>query len=139
MKNCKHCNTALVGRSDKKYCNDLCRSKFNNKRISQSYAFYKMSAFTQANNNKSSIDWIYQQLYNKMKTWDSFKGNREVHIVLEGGELIKLIKQAKAMHREEHGQTWDKSLDNLKARGMNEMRAYTDFDDYYAEKFGGDK
>lgn len=48
-------------------------------------------------------------------------------------QAIKIMK--KAMHKEEHGQTWDKSLDNLKARGMNEMRAYTDFDDYYAETF----
>ena len=57
-------------------------------------------------------------------------------IELERDLTLADWNKAKAMHREEHGQTWDKSLDNLKARGMNEMRAYTDFDNYYNETFG---
>jgi hypothetical protein len=30
---CLHCNKPLKGRSDKKYCNHLCRNEFNNLRI----------------------------------------------------------------------------------------------------------
>lgn len=73
-----------------------------------------------SNNKQTSVEWL-------------------VHHLIDYGFDLSLhqfeIEQAKAMHREEHGQTWDKSLDNLKARGMNEMRAYTDFDDYYNETF----
>ena len=73
-----------------------------------------------SNNKQSSVEWFLNEL-------------------IKEGYIKRLpvtqLQQAKAMHREEHGKTWDDSLDNLKARGMNEMRAYTDFDDYYAEKF----
>ncbi|HJV20832.1 MAG TPA: hypothetical protein VJ552_13190 [Sediminibacterium sp.] len=29
-KNCLHCNKAIVGRADKKFCNDYCRSSYHN-------------------------------------------------------------------------------------------------------------
>lgn len=48
MTHCKTCDAPLlVGRSDKKYCNDLCRSRFNNKRVAQSSVLYKKGMFTQ--------------------------------------------------------------------------------------------
>ncbi|WP_430614553.1 hypothetical protein [Flavobacterium sp. JP2137] len=31
MKNCLECGTKLVGREDKKFCNDSCRNSYNNK------------------------------------------------------------------------------------------------------------
>ena len=83
------------------------------------------------NNKQSSVEWLWSELRDKFswETGEMYDSNKLV--------LVKILEQAKAMHKEEHGQTWDKSLDNLKARGMNEMRAYTDFDDYYKETFGG--
>ncbi len=30
-KNCLNCKKNLIGRSDKKFCNDYCRNEFNNK------------------------------------------------------------------------------------------------------------
>ena len=81
-------------------------------------------------NKQSSIDFLLKELEEigvlNIKNCD---WSDEV-------DVKKAIEQAKAMRRKEHGKTWDDSLDNLKARGMNEMRAYTDFDDYYNEKFG---
>ena len=47
------------------------------------------------------------------------------------------IAEAKAMHKEEHGKTWDDAMENMKARGGNDMRAWTDFDEYYNETLGG--
>lgn len=45
---CKTCDTPLlVGRSNKKYCSDLCRSRFNNKRVGQSSILYKKGMFIQ--------------------------------------------------------------------------------------------
>ena len=29
--NCKECNAKMVGRSDKKFCDDFCRNTFNNR------------------------------------------------------------------------------------------------------------
>lgn len=31
MKNCLECGEAIIGRSDKKFCDDACRNLFNNK------------------------------------------------------------------------------------------------------------
>jgi hypothetical protein len=49
MNTCKNCNTTLVGRSDKKYCNDLCKSRFHNKAKNQNQTgvLYKKGMFTQ--------------------------------------------------------------------------------------------
>lgn len=47
------------------------------------------------------------------------------------------LRQAKAMHKDEHSNTWDKSVDDYKKRGGNDMRHWVDFDDYYNETFGG--
>ena len=52
---------------------------------------------------------------------------------------MEILEQAKAMHRQEHGQTWADSIWNLQERRMNEDRAHDDFDDYYEEEYGGNK
>jgi hypothetical protein len=74
-----------------------------------------------SNNKQSIIDFLIKQ--------------KEKYGMIINDDL----RIAKEMHRKEHGQTWDKSLDNLKARGLNEMRAWVDFDEYYNETFGGNK
>jgi hypothetical protein len=65
----------------------------------------------------------------------------ELFLFQEGipDELEQAYKQAKAMQKQQHGKTWDDSMESMKARGGNDMRAYTDFDDYYAETYGGNK
>ena len=88
-----------------------------------------------SNNKQGSVEWLAEQLKAKMQMWNSTKNYQEFHIVLEAGDFAKLIEQAKAMHKEEHGKTWDKSMENFEARGMNEMRAWVDFDEYYNETF----
>ena len=79
-------------------------------------------ANTMSNNKQSSVEWLVQEL--RKFYAEPWKYDKQI-----------IIEQAKAMHRKEHGKTWDDSLDNLKARGMNEMRAYADFDEYYNETF----
>jgi hypothetical protein len=71
---------------------------------------------------KSSVDWLIEHY--------TF-----ADLTAESWEMIK--QKAKEMHKEEHGKTWDAAMDNFKARGGNDMRAWADFDDYYAETFGG--
>ena len=74
-----------------------------------------------SNNKQSSVDWFLDEL-------------------IKEGYIKRLpvtqLQQAQAMHKEEHGQTWDKSMENFEARGRNEMRAWVDFDEYYNETFG---
>ena len=53
------------------------------------------------------------------------------------GVFYELLEQAKVMEKKQHGQTWDDAMENMKARGGNDMRAYSDFDDYYNQRFGG--
>ena len=53
------------------------------------------------------------------------------------GVFYELLEKAKVMERKQHGQTWDDAIENMKARGGNDMRAWADFDDYYNQRFGG--
>jgi hypothetical protein len=80
------------------------------------------------NKKQSSVEWLVRKLSTELI------GEIPLH---RWDEIREVVQQAKAMHKEEIAKTWDYSLDNLKARGMNEMRAYTDFDEYYNETFGG--
>jgi hypothetical protein len=70
------------------------------------------------NKQQTAVEWLWEIAYNRELTVEDWK-------------------QAKAMHREEQGKTWDAAMDNFKARGENYVRAYGDFDDYYNETFGG--
>ena len=54
-----------------------------------------------SNNKQSSVEWLAEQLKEKMQMWNSTKNYQEFHIVLEAGEFAKLIEQAKAMHLQE--------------------------------------
>lgn len=78
------------------------------------------------NKNLTAVEWLKEQL-------ECFGNKHELQ--MSWATVDELVEQAKEMEKEQHGQTWDKSLDNLKARGMNEMRAYCDFDDYYQETY----
>lgn len=59
------------------------------------------------------------------------------YTVDESIEILSILEQAKSMHQKEHGETWDKSMENCEARGGNDMRAWADFNEYYNETFGG--
>lgn len=68
--------------------------------------------------------------------WYELKPFLPAHYTVdESVKIISILKQAKARHKEEHGQTWDKSMENFEARGRNEMRAWVDFDEYYEETY----
>lgn len=54
---------------------------------------------------------------------------------IEWKTLDLLIEQAKEMEKEQHGMTWDKSMDNLDVRGGNIVRAWDDFDEYYNKTY----
>lgn len=89
-----------------------------------------------SNNEQSSVEWLIEQLEEKGGAWENVS-IRRLNISIDVSEYMELKTKAKAMHREEHGRTWDDAMETLKSRGGNDIRAYTDFDDYYAEKFGG--
>ena len=50
-------------------------------------------------------------------------------------KLRELVKIAKKLEDKQHGKTWDAALDAGQSRAWNVMRAYEDFDDWYAETF----
>jgi hypothetical protein len=84
-------------------------------------------------NQKSSLEWYSNEIL-KISA-DAFRykiSGREFTMLHK-----KALEQAKAMEKEQHGKTWDASMDNYKARGENYVRAYCDFDDYYTETYGG--
>jgi hypothetical protein len=50
-------------------------------------------------------------------------------------EHYLLYQQAKAMEKEQHGNTWDEAIDAHEKRGHVIARSLVDFDDYYNETF----
>ena len=81
------------------------------------------------NNKQSSVEWLIKKFSRLLRRKDF---SDEQNFL-----LIKYCEEAKAMHKTEHGKTWDDAMENMKARGGNDMRAWTDFNDYYNETFGG--
>jgi hypothetical protein len=45
------------------------------------------------------------------------------------------INQAKAMEKEQHGNTWDEAINTHERRGHVIARSIVDFDDYYNENY----
>jgi uncharacterized protein YPO0396 len=86
-----------------------------------------------SNNKQSSIEWY--SVKRDVLEIEVRLGKLSANEYAE--ELAKAEQQAKAMQKQQHGKTWDDAMENMKARGGNDMRAYTDFDDYYAETYGG--
>ena len=88
---------------------------------------------TMSNNKQSSVEWY--SVKRDVLEIEVRLGKLSANEYAE--ELAKAEQQAKAMQKQQHGKTWDDAMESMKARGGNDMRAYTDFDDYYAETYGG--
>lgn len=84
-----------------------------------------------SNNKQSSIEWLYDNLNKCFEKFDN--GEYSYTDFVNASKEVK--KQAKAIHKEEHSNTWDDSVDNYKKRGENDMRHWSDFDEYYNEKY----
>jgi hypothetical protein len=74
------------------------------------------------NKQQTAVEWLFGQIPSACK---SSKGAHDA------------LEKAKEMEKAQHGKTWDDAMESMKARGGNDMRAYTDFDGYYAETYGG--
>ena len=68
-----------------------------------------------SNNKQSSIDWLAEQL------------KKDINLRLRGFDIDKAFEQAKAMHKEEHRETWDECL-----LGSNPEKT---FEDHYNETY----
>ncbi len=59
-KSCLDCNTVLVGRKDKKFCSDHCRSNFNNKKNrADSTLFRRTNSILKK--NRTILSHLYQK------------------------------------------------------------------------------
>lgn len=65
-------------------------------------------------NKQTAVEWFYQRILAK--------------------DIKQVFEQAKAMEREQHGETWDAALIAVDRRGGVILRALPDFDDYWANK-----
>ena len=86
-----------------------------------------------SNNKQSSVEWLIAEIQRRVSIIQSEPQTMARELMIDN--LSVDLEQAKAMHKEEHGQTWDKSMENFEARGRNEMRAWVDFDEYYEETY----
>lgn len=51
----------------------------------------------------------------------------------QGRIFSSQFEQALQMEKEQHGKTWDESIDNYESRGLVKFKALADFDQYYNE------
>lgn len=76
---------------------------------------------------QTTVDWLKNTLegfgdkYELVIPWDTFD---------------EILERAKAMEKEQHGETWDKALDAYEGRGYLYVRAWEDFDHYYNGTYG---
>ena len=70
-------------------------------------------------NKQTAVEWLLNQM--DLETISKYD---------------KQLLQAKAMEKEQHGQTWDDAITAFKERGFVESRAICDFDEYYQATYG---
>ncbi len=68
-------------------------------------------------NKLTAVEWLIEQ-------WP----------ILESQIPERILKQAKEMEKEQHGETWDAALIDVDKRGGVLLRALVDFDEYW-EKY----
>jgi len=71
-------------------------------------------------NKQTAVEW----LMDKLPTIDKYDPYYE-----------DIIQQAKAMEKQQHGQTWDAAIKAHDNRGHVHSRSITDFDEYYNETY----
>jgi hypothetical protein len=70
-------------------------------------------------NKQTAVEWLFKQL------WEEPKDKMVWYAILD---------KAKAMEKEQHGETWDAALIHVDKRGGVILRALVDFDEYW-EKY----
>jgi len=89
------------------------------------------------NKQQTAVDLFIEELEEKCKAYEENQVVRTINICIDVSDYMELKVQAKEMEKEQHATTWDKSMDNLDARGGNIVRAWGDFDEYYEQTYGG--
>lgn len=73
---------------------------------------------------QTAVKWLVTEL------------NQEINYIpiTQWDRIRDLVQRAKAMEREQHGDTWDAAIKAYHERGFNAVRAIVDFDEYWKEK-----
>jgi hypothetical protein len=85
------------------------------------------------NKQQTAVEWFAKQI--EILHYDYWA--EHISKDEKNQRLRDIIEQAKEMEKQQHATTWDKSMDNLDARGGNIVRAWGDFDEYYNQTYGG--
>ena len=96
----------------------------------------KIDAEMTNNKQQTAVEWLIEELEYKGDLRET-PSIRNIQLNIDTSDYMELKVQAKEMEKEQHATTWDKSMDNLDARGGNIVRAWVDFDEYYNETYGG--
>jgi hypothetical protein len=79
----------------------------------------------------TAVDFLVQQIINKHRMAVLINNNNEVKLDIPKD----VIEVAKAMEKEQHGNTWDEAINTHERRGHVIARSIVDFDDYYNENY----
>jgi hypothetical protein len=84
------------------------------------------------NKQQSAVEWFSNQAYELFEQYSEGNFDR----ITLNKLMLEATNKAKEIAKEQHAITWDKSMDNLNARGGNIIRAWDDFIDYYNTTYG---
>jgi vacuolar-type H+-ATPase subunit C/Vma6 len=84
------------------------------------------------NNKQSSVEWLYDELFNSFQKYITLQYTLEEYIA----NNIKLMLQAKAMHQEEVEDAWDKGDYCIDLPDGTWEQKYKSAEQYYNETFG---
>ena len=73
-------------------------------------------------NKQTAVEWLVANLHFLI-------------VQHKGMQYEMIVEKAKAMEKEQHGETWDAALIHVDKRGGVILRALIDFDEYWAERF----
>ena len=79
-----------------------------------------------AQQTKTAVGWLENELADKLK-----------HIIENKDYILmeELFEKAKEIEKQQHGETWDKSIDTFEKRGHVYVRAWEDFEEYYQQTY----
>jgi hypothetical protein len=87
---------------------------------------------------QTAVEKFIEQLEEQGESWENVSIGR-IQISIKVEDYLDLIKQAKEMENEQHGNTWDAAIQAHEDRGHVLARSYCDFDDYFNETYGDNK
>ena len=104
------------------------------KRYKKEHMKQETSKIGNSDKSQTAVEWLFNMI--KLKA-DSIPTNTSDNRRAKGVyvDCLMLIKEAKDMEKEQHGNTWDSAIHAHDDRGHVHARSIVDFDEYFEDTY----